>query len=583
MGFEFKLKDAENAALASFRFARWGGGSNDLNIDMSGLYGGHNSNKPIATRYTLFDITVNYATRTITSVVYCNNTDGKGSTAEKTFTANLSKTNPIAKFEIAGYNVGGNTDRANIFDDLVITTTEGDYSVTTYDYTVNWVYNNETIKTATRQGENGASISLFDTDKTTFWENSKKYFYVSDDASTKTVSTDGSTVVTINVRPAGTWNYTVNAIDESDNILGEITSNTVVEGEDIYYYYPTFYLNGTSLLQSDINDKTYGKRATPTVDNAVYSVVYKDKSISDIVFYKECEDIEGFNATTAGNVPARCSNGKGAYATSEVTITTLSAGKYKISGFAWGNSGTNFHLKVGEETVATFTTASSTVNVSTSDEFTLSSTSTITMEAQGNAGSSPKVIDFIYIQKTGDYTETKEITSAGYATYCSENALNFEGTGLTAYIAQKNGETIEFTQVNQVPANTGVLLKGNEGSYNIPAIASAAAVENALVGVTAATEQPVGIFVLMDGTKGVGFYKTTGNFTVGANTAYLPASVAEGRTFIGFDDDEQTTGIQAVNSEKITMNGGIYNLNGQRVEKATKGLYIVNGKKTVKN
>ena len=178
----------------------------------------------------------------------------------------------------------------------------------------------------------------------------------------------------------------------------------------------------------------------------------------------------------------------------------------------------------------------------------------------------------------------KSITSAGYATYCSPYALDFSGVeGLTAYIAQKNGKTIEFTPVNQVPANTGVLLKGNEGSYNIPAIASAAAVENVLVGVTEETEIAANNFVLMNGDSGVGFYKTTKAFTVGANTAYLPASVAEGRTFIGFDDDAQTTGIQAVNSEKITMNGGIYNLNGQRVEKATKGLYIVNGKKTVKN
>ena len=189
----------------------------------------------------------------------------------------------------------------------------------------------------------------------------------------------------------------------------------------------------------------------------------------------------------------------------------------------------------------------------------------------------------IYHYSASRTSVSKTVTAAGYATYCSPYPLNFEGTGLTAYIAQKNGETIKFTPVNQVPANTGVLLKGDEGSYNIPVIASAATVDNVLVGVTVDTSIEADNFVLMNGTKGVGFYKTKNAFTVGANTAYLPASVAEGRTFIGFDDDAQTTGIQAVNSEKITMNGAIYNLNGQRVEKATKGLYIVNGKKTVKN
>ena len=191
--------------------------------------------------------------------------------------------------------------------------------------------------------------------------------------------------------------------------------------------------------------------------------------------------------------------------------------------------------------------------------------------------------DFILIEKINS---SKAITSAGYATYCSPYALNFEGTGLTAYIATVSGEKFVFEPVTTVPANTGVLLKGSEGDYNIPVIASSETdvTGNKLVGVTENTNKEAeSVLVLMNGTNGIGFYKNTNAFTVGANTAYLPTSVAEGRTFIGFDDDAQTTGIQAVNSEKITMNGGIYNLNGQRVEKATKGLYIVNGKKTVKN
>ena len=172
---------------------------------------------------------------------------------------------------------------------------------------------------------------------------------------------------------------------------------------------------------------------------------------------------------------------------------------------------------------------------------------------------------------------TVTITAAGYATYCSPYALNFEGTGLTAYRATVADKYVSFTPVTSVPAGEGVLLKGDAGSYNIPTIASASAIENAFIGVTEETTAPVGSFVLMGSPK-VGFYKTKSAFTVGAHTAYLPASVAEGRSFIGFDDE--TTGISSLTTSSKSE-GSIYNLNGQRVQKAKKGLYIQNGKKFV--
>jgi hypothetical protein len=77
----------------------------------------------------------------------------------------------------------------------------------------------------------------------------------------------------------------------------------------------------------------------------------------------------------------------------------------------------------------------------------------------------------------------------------------------------------------------------------------------------------------------VGFYKNTYEFTVGANTAYLPASVAEGRAFIGFADEPEATGINEVKTMKASND--IYNLKGLKVKNAQKGLYIIGGKKVV--
>ena len=177
-----------------------------------------------------------------------------------------------------------------------------------------------------------------------------------------------------------------------------------------------------------------------------------------------------------------------------------------------------------------------------------------------------------------------EITAAGYKTLYCDAALNFEGVdGLEAFIAEKEGTKVNFTKVNSVPAETGVLLKGNAATYQIPVVASSSTdvSTNQLLGVLEDTELSSGIFVLMNGAEGVGFYKTTKAFTVGANTAYLPASVAGAKSFIGFDFGE-TTGIESLPLTPALKGEPLwFNLAGQRVAQPTKGLYIVNGKKVV--
>ena len=185
-------------------------------------------------------------------------------------------------------------------------------------------------------------------------------------------------------------------------------------------------------------------------------------------------------------------------------------------------------------------------------------------------------------------TVSKTITAAGYATYCSPYALNFSGvSGLTAYIAAKDGTKVKFTPVDNVPANTGVLLKGAEGDYSIPVIASSTTdvEDNILTGVLANTSIEIGDYgyVLMNVSNVVGFYKTdtTKGFIVGANTAYIKSDKGLSRMFIGFDDDEvETTGINEV--KNVKANNAIYNLKGMKVKTAQKGLYIINGKKVVK-
>ena len=190
----------------------------------------------------------------------------------------------------------------------------------------------------------------------------------------------------------------------------------------------------------------------------------------------------------------------------------------------------------------------------------------------------------LYKLTTTTPTVAVTITDAGYATYCSAYNLDFSNvSGLTAYEATIDGTTVAFDEGDKIfAAGEGILLKGSESTYTIPVIASATAnTNNKLVGVLAEEEVAAGIYVLLNTNNNPGFYKTKSAFTVGAHTAYLPAQAGGNgaREFIAIDDNT-TTGVNSMDNGQWTIDN-VYNLNGQRVNNAKKGLYIVNGKKVV--
>lgn len=179
-------------------------------------------------------------------------------------------------------------------------------------------------------------------------------------------------------------------------------------------------------------------------------------------------------------------------------------------------------------------------------------------------------------------TTNVTIGALGYRTFASSNPLDFTTpvSGLTAYVAKVNGSDVTFEEVNTtVPAGEGLLLKGAAGEYTINVAATTPnATTNALIGTLVEKTISANSFVLYaDDTHTIGFYKTSGDFTVGANTAYLPADVAPARSFIGLFGE--TTGIDQMENGALKSDGSFYNLNGQRVNAPTKGLYIMNGKK----
>ena len=195
------------------------------------------------------------------------------------------------------------------------------------------------------------------------------------------------------------------------------------------------------------------------------------------------------------------------------------------------------------------------------------------------------------------FNSTKEfITLAqGVGTFSCAQDLNFTGSELKAYIAagyNKAESQVLLVRVYDVPAGTGLYLKGEAGvTYKIPYSISQAYYVNMLkANLTASsiakTSGDMSNFLLNKVDGEYGFFAPSETATLGAQKAYLqvPTSFMSGleearAISIAFEDDG-TTNIS--DFELFTnSNEHLYNLKGQRVEKAGRGLYIKNGKKVV--
>jgi hypothetical protein len=186
------------------------------------------------------------------------------------------------------------------------------------------------------------------------------------------------------------------------------------------------------------------------------------------------------------------------------------------------------------------------------------------------------------------------ISAAGYATFYCPVAVTLPTEGLIAYyVSSVEDGSAKMTQIvdGVIPANTGVILKGNEGTYDLTIDDEAVAVEdNKLSGTAAATYITEDAYVLSMVNKVVGFNKAAKNqqsnssWLNNAFKAYLPASAvttAESRFLVfDFGEDIETT-IEGIEVEN-TADEVVYDLAGRRVKNAQKGVFVVNGKVIVK-
>ena len=184
------------------------------------------------------------------------------------------------------------------------------------------------------------------------------------------------------------------------------------------------------------------------------------------------------------------------------------------------------------------------------------------------------------------------IGQRGAVSYSSTKALDFTDQPVEAYIVTaKNGNSFNKKQVYKVPAETGLVVEGAEGTYKIPVAEANTSFDDFsgnLLQSTATAEFTVpddgnvyyGLFYSY-ATERVGFQKKDAGFSFGMGKSYLKLSGAMAKNFNEIFLEEATA-IRGVQEDAWT-DGKAYNLNGQRVDKNYKGVMIVNGKKVVNN
>lgn len=199
------------------------------------------------------------------------------------------------------------------------------------------------------------------------------------------------------------------------------------------------------------------------------------------------------------------------------------------------------------------------------------------------------------------YPLTVSSATGGYATFYNEEEAYKMPEGLTGYAVTKAENDKYITRKTAyeagatVPAKTPLLIIGQADSY-YPAVVSGTGVEayagsNLLEGrrdangYTSSAYDNVCYYKLgLNAEKVPGFYWGAENGAAfqmqKATTAYLavPKSLVQGANALFFDFGPET-GINEIQTEQADK--AIFDLSGRRVQKATKGFYIVGGKKVL--
>lgn len=209
----------------------------------------------------------------------------------------------------------------------------------------------------------------------------------------------------------------------------------------------------------------------------------------------------------------------------------------------------------------------------------------------------------IYLYHKGPINSSVDVSvsSAGYASFCSTQKLDFTDSGIEAYYATLNGTTLNLKRINRVPANTGLILYKENGTDAAASInpcegETESAEGNCLTASTTSTTVTEGetIYVLSTIDGETAFYPAATGLEIPAGKAYIrlsgnaPESAsAKPLTFnfmqptaINMMQHESMDGASSnTGSASSSTDGASFSIDGKPAETGHRGIIIKDGKK----
>lgn len=467
------------------------------------------------------------------------------------------------------------------------------------NYTIKYVdESSKELKTSvTRSSTVGSNVTATADDMETFYssDKSEKYVYKSGNKEIKLAENEASNVITLTFSKYTKFAYTINA-KENGTYLGEVAKGeTYSDGADIAI--SKFY---------KINNEWYETTTSPYYINIKpenNSATIEVKK-SDITYFAETEKLgnnigASYNKNMSNGAYSAIAGGKTA------ELCELPMGEYRVTVYLYergdrgafirdlnnadNNTNTLCYANIKNNSSYNLKEHSVTLKLYKTTKIGLSGWTTHNEKNDTYSTNQSAGLDYIYIQRTGDATETVSVSVAGYATYATTNNIvvpdNNDVKVMTVKVNDYNS-TITLYDVpagKVIPANTGILVKAAQGDYNF-AVTSKDGDElptNNLVAATKAVtsdDAKYKYFALTKLSDGkVGFAVVKEGVNIPAGKAYLMVEKGSAAKF--FSLDGEATGINSVKTAKA--DGAYYTIEGVKTTKPVKGLYIHNGKKIV--
>lgn len=198
--------------------------------------------------------------------------------------------------------------------------------------------------------------------------------------------------------------------------------------------------------------------------------------------------------------------------------------------------------------------------------------------------SSAFIFEEVTYPNTINFNAAQNINGVSHIATFSAPFATIIPTGVKAYYVSAKGTEATMTAIDAqaIPANQGVILTSETGdaATMVPAAGeTAATITGNQLGHSAGAAKTLTAgegYILGNGSEGTAFYPCkVGSLPI--NKAYL---LGNGESAIVMNFGNAVTGINTI-AAPASAKAPIFDLSGRRVVKATKGLYIQNGKKVI--